>query len=105
MEKLKAVPWQLELGASCIDTSSVEFRVWAPKVQSVSVKIMGSTGEPIPLSQEPFGYWTGTVPDISPGTRYQYLLNQTTERPDPASRSQPEGVHGPSEIIDPHAFS
>ncbi|MEO8326882.1 MAG: malto-oligosyltrehalose trehalohydrolase, partial [Nitrospirota bacterium] len=105
MENLKAAPWQLDLGASCINASSVEFRVWAPKAQSVAVKIMGSAEEPTPLSQESFGYWKGTVQDISPGTRYQYLLNQTTERPDPASRLQPEGVHGPSEIIDPHAFS
>jgi maltooligosyltrehalose trehalohydrolase len=83
----------------------VEFRVWAPKAHSLAVKIMGRVGEPIPLSQETFGYWKGTVPDISPGTRYQYVLNHTIERPDPASRSQPDGVHGPSEIIDPHAFS
>jgi len=66
---------------------------------------MGSGGEPIPLIQEPFGYWKGTAQDISPGTRYQYFLNHSMERPDPASRSQPEGVHGPSEIIDPQAFS
>jgi maltooligosyltrehalose trehalohydrolase len=66
---------------------------------------MGSVGEPIPLSQETFGYWKGTVQNISPGTRYQYLLNHTLARPDPASRSQPDGVHGPSEIIDPHGFS
>ncbi|WP_447962160.1 malto-oligosyltrehalose trehalohydrolase [Nitrospira sp. Ecomares 2.1] len=105
MEKLKAPRWQLELGASCIDASSVEFRVWAPKAQSVAVHIMGSAEEPTPLSQEPFGYWKGSVQDISPGTRYQYVLNHTIERPDPASRSQPDGVHGPSEIIDPLAFS
>ncbi len=66
---------------------------------------MGSVDKPIPLSQETFGYWKGTVQNISPGTRYQYLLNHTLARPDPASRSQPDGVHGPSEIIDPHGFS
>lgn len=79
--------------------------MWAPNAHSLAVTIMGRGGEPIPLSQEPSGYWKGTVQDISPGTRYQYLFNHTIERPDPASRSQPDGVHGSSEIIDPHAFS
>jgi maltooligosyltrehalose trehalohydrolase len=105
LRNLKALPWRLELGASFINASCVEFRVWTPKAHSVAVKIMGSVGEPIPLSQETFGYWKGTVQNISPGTRYQYLLNHTLARPDPASRSQPDGVHGPSEIIDPHGFS
>jgi maltooligosyltrehalose trehalohydrolase len=104
LKNLNALPWRLEFGATCIHASSVEFRVWAPKADSLAVKIIGSVGEPIPLSQESFGYWKGTVEDISPGTRYQYLLNHTIERPDPASRSQPDGVHGPSEIIDTHAF-
>jgi 1,4-alpha-glucan branching enzyme len=99
------LPWRLELGASLSNASSVDFRVWAPSAHSLAVKISGSVGEPFPLTQDATGYWTGTVPDISPGTRYQYLIDQTIERPDPASRSQPAGVHGPSEIIDPSAFS
>ncbi|HNP29960.1 MAG TPA: malto-oligosyltrehalose trehalohydrolase [Nitrospirales bacterium] len=105
MKKLHPEPWQLNLGASCLNASSVEFRVWAPKASSLAVKIMGRTGEPTLLTQEPLGYWKGTVEGLSPGARYQYLLNHTLERPDPASRSQPDGVHGPSEIIDPHSFS
>jgi maltooligosyltrehalose trehalohydrolase len=105
LKYLNALPWRLDLGASCINDSSVKFHVWAPKADSLAVKIIGSAGEPIPLSRESFGYWKGTVEDISSGTRYQYMLNHTIERPDPASRSQPDGVHGPSEIIDPHAFS
>jgi maltooligosyltrehalose trehalohydrolase len=105
LKKLKDLPWRLELGASVIDASSVEFRVWAPGAHSLAVTIMGRVDAPIPLNRESFGYWKGTLQDISPGTRYQYLLNHTIERPDPASRSQPDGVHGPSEIIDPQAFS
>ena len=105
MGTVNALPWRLELGASFGNASSVDFRVWAPKAHSMAVKIRGSVGEPFPLSQDTTGYWTGTVQNISPGTRYQYLIDQTLERPDPASRSQPDGVPGPSEIIDPHAFS
>ncbi len=105
MGTVNTLPWRLELGASFSNPSTVDFRVWAPKAQSLDVKISGSMGEPTPLCQEPFGYWAGTVQDIAPGSRYRYLINQTIERPDPVSRSQPDGVHGPSEIIDPQAFS
>jgi maltooligosyltrehalose trehalohydrolase len=66
---------------------------------------MERSGDPISLSQENFGYWKGTVQALAPGTRYQYLLNNNLQRPDPASRFQPDGVHGPSEIVDPHTFS
>lgn len=104
MENSKPSIWQLDLGASFLDASSVEFRVWAPKVQSVAVNILGESGDSIALSRETLGYWKGLVQNLSPGTRYQYLLNHTMKRPDPASRSQPDGVHGPSEIIDPHEF-
>ena len=42
--------------------------------------------------------------DLFPGTRYLYRLNDDKDRPDPASRFQPEGVHGPSEVVDPGEF-
>jgi maltooligosyltrehalose trehalohydrolase len=42
--------------------------------------------------------------DACAGDRYTYTLDGSQQRPDPASRFQPEGVHGPSEIIDPHAY-
>jgi maltooligosyltrehalose trehalohydrolase len=61
--------------------------------------------DPIPLTQNASGYWQGIIENISPGTRYRYLLNQSMERPDPASRFQPDGVHGPSELIDPETFT
>jgi maltooligosyltrehalose trehalohydrolase len=40
------------------------------------------------------------LPDVAPGTHYQYVLNGAKIRPDPASRFQPEGVHGPSAVVD-----
>jgi maltooligosyltrehalose trehalohydrolase len=45
------------------------------------------------------GYFYGEVRGVGPGTRYKFRLNHATEFPDPASRYQPEGVHGPSEIV------
>ena len=50
------------------------------------------------------GYFDVTVSGTEPGARYRYVLDGQKERPDPASRFQPEGVHGPSEVIDPEAF-
>jgi maltooligosyltrehalose trehalohydrolase len=50
------------------------------------------------------GYFETDVPNVRTGNRYVYLLDGDKERPDPASRSQPDGVHGPSEVVDPRQF-
>jgi maltooligosyltrehalose trehalohydrolase len=56
------------------------------------------------MSRAEDGVWSTTVRDAKPGTRYFYRLNADLRRPDPYSRFQPEGVHGPSEVVDPEAF-
>jgi maltooligosyltrehalose trehalohydrolase len=53
----------------------------------------------IPLSREGSGYWSLTIEDARPGSLYTYILDGRIERPDPASHSQPRGVHGPSQIV------
>ena len=91
------------LGASP-GPGGVTFRVWAPAARRVEVVLEGP-GEPAhPLESEPGGYHSGTVPGIGPGARYRYRLDGGERYPDPASRSQPEGVHGPSEVVDTSAF-
>jgi len=50
------------------------------------------------------GLHTVTIHGVKPGSRYFYLLDSERTRPDPVSRFQPEGVHGPSEVVSPHAF-
>ncbi len=57
------------------------------------------------MEPHPFGYWEITVPNTPVGSRYQFVLHDQLKRPDPASRFQPEGVHAPSEIIDPSSFT
>jgi maltooligosyltrehalose trehalohydrolase len=57
-----------------------------------------------PLRPEPAGYFAGLVAGAAVGARYRYRLDQGDAFPDPASRFQPDGPHGPSEIIDPTAF-
>ena len=109
MNYLKATPrshphWKYHLGAQLVDATSVEFRMWAPWAKSVAVNVLEGSSNPIPLDPQPFGYWQTIVPHLSAGTRYRYILNDETERPDPVSRYQPEGVHGPSEIVHPQSF-
>ncbi|HTD76145.1 MAG TPA: alpha-amylase family glycosyl hydrolase, partial [Chloroflexota bacterium] len=83
-------------------TGGVKFSVWAPAVQRVEVELDG--GRLVPLQPDANGVWSGLVSDAGPGTRYRYRLNGEVARPDPYSRSQPEGPHGPSEVVDPEAF-
>jgi maltooligosyltrehalose trehalohydrolase len=96
--------WHMDLGALLLDASTVRFRVWAPHTRAMAVRLMDDSREPIPMSRDDFGYHEVTVGHLKPGTLYRYVLNGESERPDPASRSQPHGVHGPSAVIDPTSF-
>src|SRR3954468_7619181 len=91
------MPWKPWLGAVPGD-GATHFRVWAPKAPSLSVKIAG--GRSLPLSRDPDGYFTGRAEGVAAGARYFYRFPDGRERPDPASLLQPEGVHGPSEVVD-----
>ncbi len=93
------------VGAIVTGPSQVTFRVWAPWVKTIAVEILGNDAEILPMQPQPYGYWETTASNVGVGTRYQYLLHEKLTRPDPASRFQPEGVHGPSEVIDPLAFN
>jgi maltooligosyltrehalose trehalohydrolase len=80
------------------------FRVWAPLRERVDVKITAPVGQLVPMERDAAGYWQATVQGIGPGVRYYFCLDSDRDRPDPASRYQPEGVHGPSEVVDHKAF-
>ncbi|HET6314790.1 MAG TPA: malto-oligosyltrehalose trehalohydrolase [Chloroflexia bacterium] len=95
--------WELPIGAQ-LRENGVRFRVWAEDVRRVEVAILGAEGKEQTaheLTRDADGYFEGFVAGIGAGTRYMYRLNGDTLRPDPASRYQPEGVHGPSEVVDP----
>jgi len=98
------IPEEHPLGALVTGPSQVTFRTWAPWVNTLALEILGSQPDILPMQPHPFGYWETTVSHIGAGTRYQYVLHETLRRPDPASRFQPEGVHGPSEVVEPLAF-
>jgi len=56
----------------------------------------------VPLEKGARGYFAAVLEGVEPGSRYFFRLNGHQDRPDPASRFQPQGVHGPSEVVDPH---
>ena len=103
--RLPQTPVAQPIGALVTGSSQVTFRTWAPWVKTLAVEILGNQPEIVPMQPQPFGYWETTVSNIGVGTRYQYVLHEKLKRPDPASRFQPEGVHGPSEVVDPLAFT
>jgi maltooligosyltrehalose trehalohydrolase len=84
-------------------SDGVHFRVWAPIRKKVAVAIEG--GDVVPLPSEGDGYFSGVVSGARAGSRYRYLLDDEEACPDPASRFQPEGPHGPSEVVDAAAFA
>jgi len=92
---------RLPLGAEYYPPQGTHFRVWAPKARSVEVVLAQGAW---PLQMRPGGYHAGWVAQARAGMRYQFRLDGGVLLPDPASRYQPEGPHGPSEIVDPQAF-
>jgi len=81
----------------------VHFRVWAPGRRRVAVVPEGR--DAIELAPEPDGYFAGLAAGLRPGARYRFQLDDEDGLyPDPASRYQPEGPHGPSQVVDPAGF-
>jgi maltooligosyltrehalose trehalohydrolase len=100
---LSAVLKANRLGANRLPDGSWQFLLWAPHSRSVSLKLV-ENGRTIPMEALQGGYHQAVVGDVSAGTRYCYCLEDGRELPDPVSRFQPEGVHGPSQVVDTGAF-
>ena len=93
-----------QLGANIVP-GGVHFGVWAPERARVDVQIETRDGPVFHrLEKRDSGVHEGVVPDIAAGTRYRFRIEEGNAFPDPRSRFQPDGVHGPSEVIDPGAF-
>jgi maltooligosyltrehalose trehalohydrolase len=94
--------WELPIGAQP-DAAGTRFRVWAANAQRVEV-VLSTDGRPAAvhtLAPDGDGYFAAFVAGVRPGAHYMYRLDGGDPRPDPASRYQPTGVHGPSQVIDP----
>jgi maltooligosyltrehalose trehalohydrolase len=89
------------LGATWISPDACRFLVWAPRAGKVDVHIVSPDDRIVPMERIDQGYYSVVAENVPPHARYFYRLDGQTERPDPASRYQPEGVHGPSQPMDP----
>jgi maltooligosyltrehalose trehalohydrolase len=96
------VKLESSLGARYLGGSRCQFLVWVPLAERVDVHIVSPRERVLPLEKGAKGYYHGIIDDAAPGTRYLYRLDGQNEFPDPVSSFQPGGVHGPSQLIDPH---
>ncbi len=89
---------RFKLGATYLGGGQCRFLVWAPLVSKVEVKLLGGASRVVPMESIARGYHEAVIEGVEPGMHYMYRLNEGKELPDPASRFQPLGVHGPSQI-------
>jgi maltooligosyltrehalose trehalohydrolase len=84
----------------------VSFRLWAPAARRVELALYHAAGtQLIDMQAQPGGWYQLECATAGAGSRYRFRIDGELEVPDPASRFNPQGVHGPSEVIDPHAFA
>jgi len=97
--------WRTSLGAWPVGDST-RFRVWAPAAKTLEVVLERPDADPAAhqLTRDADGVFSGVIPAIGAGARYRYRPDGKGSFPDPASRFQPEGVHGPSEVVDPTRY-
>jgi malto-oligosyltrehalose trehalohydrolase len=81
--------------------NGVRFRLWAPGARSVDLLLDHSEATMRPAGRGWFELFSRAA---SPGSHYRFRIDGGLEVPDPASRWQPEDVHGPSMVVDPHAW-
>ncbi len=99
--------WRLRRGASLV-AGGATFTVWAPRARRIAVHVATGDGagdhtlEPVPGER---GVYSVHVPVVVAGDRYGFRIDEGSPLPDPVSRSQPHGVHGLSEIVDPASFA
>jgi len=88
------------LGASPLPGQGWRFVVWAPAAKELSIHIVGDSDRVVPMQKSDSGYFETAIKELPPDARYFYRFEDGREFPDPASRVQPDGVHGPSQIVD-----
>ena len=96
--------WRLERGAIAQRDGRTRFSVWAPSAAEVSLRFPGSAGAEHPLKPAGGGVFELITDQAPAGTDYLYRLDGRRECPDPVSRHQPHGVHGPSRVVDPGTY-
>ncbi|WP_164974200.1 malto-oligosyltrehalose trehalohydrolase [Filimonas effusa] len=93
-------PYRRRPGVFYHSSGVTDVIVWAPLKESVSLEIAGSGSLSIPLQKDKWGYWILQTTLLQPGDLYRFSVDGAAPVPDPAAVSQPQGVHGPSEVVD-----
>lgn len=89
------------LGCNWLDDGRAEFCVWAPRAEKMEVRVVGPEDRMVEMRAEERGYYRAVVEGVAPGNLYFFRRDGKIDHPDPASRFQPQGVHGPSMAMDP----
>jgi maltooligosyltrehalose trehalohydrolase len=92
-------------GAQVLDNGGVRFRLWAPAANEVALLLVDGRERRLPMQLQAFGWYEIVEPSCSAGSRYLYEINREIRVPDPASRFQPDGPGGPSQVVDPSSFA
>lgn len=95
------------VGAELTPDGATDFRVWAPKCLHMAVVLEdhANTARVVPMTGSADGHFAAQIANAGPGTRYRFRVDDEPQGfPDPASRFQPEGPHGPSEVVDANRF-
>ncbi|HLL13407.1 MAG TPA: alpha-amylase family glycosyl hydrolase, partial [Rubrivivax sp.] len=102
MRHIHAMPF----GATLLPGGGARFTLWAPAAKSIELVLSSSAGERVQLaaSAQGDGWYALELADVAAGQRYQWRIDGDLLVPDPASRSNPDGPHGASQVVDPHAF-
>ncbi len=100
VKTIKMVHTDRRLGAEILEDGSCSFKVWAPYHRQVEVHLTTPLERMVTLEKDDRGYHSAVVEGVPAGSLYRYRLNGEKERPDPTSRFQPDGVHGPSMVTD-----
>jgi malto-oligosyltrehalose trehalohydrolase len=101
MKRRHAMPFGAELRAD----GATRFRLWAPAARRVDLALTAAAGRvDLPMTPQPDGWHELVVPDAPAGSRYAFRVDDGIVVPDPASRSNPDDVDGPSMVVDPEAF-
>jgi maltooligosyltrehalose trehalohydrolase len=95
----------MPFGAQLLDDRHTRFRLWAPSARVVELVLLdGAAARTLEMSDTGDG-WRELTVEAQAGARYRYRINHELDVPDPASRHNPEDVHGASEVIDPCRFA
>jgi maltooligosyltrehalose trehalohydrolase len=94
----------MKAGTHYTDKGQCTFTVWAPKAEKVTLHLVSPKKRIIKMKKGEEGYFQAELDDITPGTNYFYQIDNETNLPDPASHFQPDGVHGPSQVVDHHTY-